>query len=200
MRSFRAMCGIMELAPRILHASFRKAWQMKRGSVWSDKSGSELESIIKNKQDFKQRLGAKVMEKIGKSKIEEWDISLVSKLLLEDPGLLKDVTEAKKAVEDVRKNRNEFVHEFPATLTQPVFDEFWKTVMTTLAKLADFCGSETQQLLEREQSKILNSQTIDHKKESQFNAEAERVKKEVRAIGLTLWAYPAEAHLQYIAT
>ena len=180
--SFRAMCGILELAPRILLDSFRKVWHIKTGNPWSDKSGEALQGMIKNKQDFKQRLGAKVMDKIAKSHIDQWDISLLSKLLLDDPGLLKDPKDAKKAAEDVRKIRNTFVHEFPATLKQDAFDAFWKATMTPLEKLADFCGAETRQFLEREQSKILTSQTIDPKKESQFSAEAERVKKEVRAI------------------
>ena len=170
------MCGIMELAPKIALASFRKAWQNKTGSPWSGKSGAELKAKIQNAAEFRKRLGKTVMDKIGKAHAEQWDISLLSKLLLEDPGLLKESSDASKALKEVRERRNSFVHEFPTTMSQTDFDEMWAAIMNPLSRLADFCGPDTKKLLDGEKTRILKSQTIDQEKESRFSAEA---KKEV---------------------
>ena len=71
------------------------------------------------------------------------------------------------AVQNLRRLRNEFVHELhlnPA-LTLQMFDEKWHSIMDLLTPLAKF-GS-VQQLLDSEANKIL-SQAIDAKMQREF--------------------------------
>ena len=180
-RSFRAMCIIMELAPRILVAVYRKAWQIDTKKTWSKDSGPELLNRIKNSQEFAKKLGHKILEKMKKADVESWDISLLARLLLDDPGILKVAKDASKAAKDIRSYRNSFAHEFPPTLTQDAFHEFWDGVMVSLRTLSDFCGQDIQNELERETSKILSA-GIDQEKEIKFSAEAQRVRNELEGL------------------
>ena len=136
--------------------------------------------MVKNAQEFEKKLGAKIMEKIAKAKVEEWDISLLARLLLDDPRILKDQKDASNAAAEIRASRNDFVHNFLSQrdLSQPDFDKFWRSIITHLSTLADFSGPETKKFLESEKKKILSG-GIDQKKESKFFVEAKRVSKEL---------------------
>ena len=84
--------------------------------------------MVKNAQKFEKKLGSKIMEDIAKAKVEEWDISLLARLLLDDPGIMRDREHASNAASKIRARRNEFVHKYSpkAELSQSDYKCFWR--------------------------------------------------------------------------
>ena len=61
----------LPLPPKVLLVAFEKSWKQTKDSQWSDRSGVQLQRMVKNAQEFEKKLGAKIMEKIAKAKVEE---------------------------------------------------------------------------------------------------------------------------------
>jgi hypothetical protein len=75
--SFRAMCGVMELAPYVLSTVLQAVWK-KRGKEWSAASGPDLQKQIQNKAELKKRLGPKILDKVDHCSLAESATSQLS--------------------------------------------------------------------------------------------------------------------------
>jgi len=134
-RYIRLMNVVTEVMARIFRASYQKEFE----NPWTQCSG---ELFFHNKfpdgsNSFRQ-LGCQYADKIKAGKIEEWDISLLSRLLLSMAGYLKG-TEHKCAVKTLRRERNILVHDFlpKQSLSENEFEEKWRIASKALNVLTD---------------------------------------------------------------
>ena len=97
-----------------------------------------------------RQLGKHLVDKIRAGKCEEWDITLLSVLLLNTPGYIKDKPDAKKAAQTLRDERNSLAHSADLlarqSLNEQEFNVKWETVKVALEVLVELVPSEKEAL------------------------------------------------------
>eukprot|EP00960_Hanusia_phi_P060082 764396-Hanusia_phi.AAC.2 len=118
---------------------------------WSREAGAE---IAKGLDDYSQRkLGKPLMTTLRSEGIERWDITLLTSLLIFDPGYIKNEQRV-EAVEILRAQRNQLAHSSTShlhELMQGEFNERWPLVRESLNVLISRYLEQDQQLKLNEQ-------------------------------------------------
>jgi hypothetical protein len=82
-----------------------------------------------------------LIDSICSGKRHEWDITLLSSLLLFTPGYVKGDASGKKALEALRKERNDLAHDADVlarlSLTEEQFQIKWEIVSASLKVLIE---------------------------------------------------------------
>ena len=134
-RYFCLMNVVKEVMAKIFRASYQKQFE----NPWTQFNG---ELFLHNKfpdgSNSLRQLGCQYADKIKAGKIEEWDISLLSRLLLSRAGYLKG-TEHECAVKTLRRERNTLVHDFlpKQSLSENEFEAKWRIASKALNILTD---------------------------------------------------------------
>jgi hypothetical protein len=177
-RCYRIQRALLELTPLVLTSVLKQAWMKKKGITWSPgTSGKELKSMIKREKDFEQRAGKQALQKLAKGEIDTFDITFFALLLVDDPALLPTKSAEAKAIKDLRKLRNELVHNLHSrpVISDQDFAQEWPKIISLLEQLAQYSGSDTRQRLDSEKDKILK-QGVDTKKQREFAIEFENMR------------------------
>eukprot|EP00960_Hanusia_phi_P043637 756169-Hanusia_phi.AAC.2 len=106
--NFKRFCKLLLGSGRDILAQVLQTCYMTSSKVsWSDGVG---ERIAEELDDYSQRkLGKALMTKLRSEAIESWDMTLLTSLLIFNPGYIKD-EEGVAAVETLRTERNELAH------------------------------------------------------------------------------------------
>ena len=108
--NFGRLCRLLlEVCPFVLLTAFRSCFESAEKRKWSQSCGANLLAAM---DDFSQRkIGKTATNKIKEGKCEVWDVSILCSLLLHSPGYLKSDSKMARAVEQLREQRNQLVHE-----------------------------------------------------------------------------------------
>ena len=122
-------------------------------------------------------LGQKGLRKIGEGIVESWDITTLARLLLDDPGLISRSSAQARAVNALRTQRNEFVHNLQSDskLSQADFDGKWREITQTLQQLVADIGAEARAQYEEELTAILR-EGVDLARAERFAGELEEMR------------------------
>ena len=127
---------LMHVGREVLMTLFQENYYKEEGKQWEQSCGP---SFLNSK--FPDRWSQSKLKKPGINSIlsgncHEWDITLLSSLLLFNPGYVQGDASGKKAVEALRKERNEICHSC-TSLTEEEFQSKWQIVSTSLEVLIE---------------------------------------------------------------
>ncbi len=101
---------LFNLGREVLMTLFKEYYYKKEGKQWEESCGpSFLDSYIPHRFD-QSNLRREGLDSIRSGKCHEWDITLLSSLLLHKPGFVLGDASGKKAVEALRNERNILSH------------------------------------------------------------------------------------------
>ena len=169
-RCSRIQRALLELSPLVLTSVLKQAWMREKGKAWSPvNSCKEIKNLIKSENNFIKKVGKSGLEKLAKGEIDKFDITFFALLLVDDPALLPPNSAEAKAIGDLRKLRNELVHNLHSrpVISEQDFAQEWPKIISLLEQLAQYSGSDTRQSLDSEKDKILK-QGVDTKKQKGF--------------------------------
>ena len=130
--------------------TFMESYHKEERSPWEASSGPAFLSS-KFPDAFSQRkLGKHLIDSIRAGKCSEWDITLLSSLLVIKPGYLQSNAKAKEAVEALRGERNSLAHSADLlarqSLTEEEFESKWGVVAAALKVLIDLLSGDQAEL------------------------------------------------------
>jgi serine/threonine protein kinase len=138
--NFARFCQLLlELTPTIMSSLFKSCFTASEGGRdWSASCGL---SLLDKMDDYnKRRLGKQALDKIVAGNCNDWDITLLSSLLLVKPGYMADNKLAKDGIESIRGARNDFLHSSQLakqSMSGYEFETNWKKVSSALEALID---------------------------------------------------------------
>jgi serine/threonine protein kinase len=132
---------LLVLGREVLMTLFKEYYCREEGKQWEESCGpSFLDSYIPDRFSQSQ-LKKEGIDSIRSGKCHEWDITLLSYLLLHSPGFVLGDASGKKAVKALRKERNIFAHKVwgcgQRSLTEEDFQSKWKNVSASLEVLIE---------------------------------------------------------------
>jgi len=140
--NFARYCRLlMDVGRDVLAAVFKGSYKKEKSNQWTESCG---QSFLNNKFPdgaSQRQLGKHLVQNIRAGKCEEWDITLLSSLLLNTPGYIKDKPDAKKAAQTLRDERNSLAHSADLlarqSLNEQEFNVKWGAINGALAVLLD---------------------------------------------------------------
>jgi hypothetical protein len=131
----------MDVGREVLMTLFKEYYCKEEGKQWEESCGpSFLDSYVPDRHS-QSKLRKHDIDSIRSGKCHEWDITLLSSLLLFRPGFVLGDALGKKAVEVLRKERNFLFHDVPVfvhmSLTDEEFQSKWKNVSASLEVLIE---------------------------------------------------------------
>jgi hypothetical protein len=167
-RCYHVQCYLFETSPKILAPVLHRAWRESTGNHYFKPQSGQFEPFLP--EGWEQRVGwGDGYRRIKDGMVDKFDITSFALILVDTPALLSE-REPASAVRDLRRLRNNFVHEIvgkSAELSQEAFDKLWTTITRHLSLLARWAGGDFENLLQRERNEIL-SQVIDKNKAEEF--------------------------------
>jgi len=151
---------LMTVGKEVMASIFRASYQTEFKKPWAQSSGdSFLHHKFPDGSNILRQLDPQYIDKIKAGKIEEWDVSLLSRLLLSVPGYLKE-TKAKNAVETLRRERNILAHDFLAkqSLSEKEFKDKWDIASGALNILTNQLSPAEKNEIELKIGEIVNAQ------------------------------------------
>jgi len=178
--NFARYCRLlMDVGREVMVTIFRASYQKEAGKSWS--GASFLNDKFPDGHSQRQ-LGKYFVDHIRAGKCEEWDISLLSSLLLFLPGYVKGIPRAKNAVEILRGERNTLAHSADLlakqSLSEKPFKEKWDIASGALDVLMDQLLPKEKKASELKIEKIANEQVRELDLEPLF----ERVNEDIKHI------------------
>ena len=140
----------MDVGREVLMTTFLESYHKEEGSPWEASCGPAFLSS-KFPDAFSQRkLGKHLIDSIREGKCSQWDITLLSSLLVIKPGYLQGNAKAKEAVEALRGERNNLAHSADLlarqSLTEEEFESKWGVVAAALKALIDLLSGHQAEL------------------------------------------------------
>ena len=138
---------LMDVGREVMDIIFNDNYCKQEKKEWLQSESCGRAFLDKNFDRVNQtKLGKTMVDKIRGGKCREWDITLLSALLLFTPGYLKENKAAKNAVEVLRNERNHLAHSHDLlanmSLNEQTFKEKWKLVGDALNTLIDLLKPE----------------------------------------------------------
>ena len=139
----------MDVGREVLMTAFLESYHKEEGSPWEASSGP---AFLNSKVDHysQRKLGKHLIDSIRAGKCSEWDITLLSSLLVIKPGYLQGNAKAKEAVEVLRGERNNLAHSADLlarqSLTEEEFESKWGVVAAALKALIDLLSGHQAEL------------------------------------------------------
>jgi len=151
---------ILEVGPEVMASIFRASYQEEYRKPWTSCSGhSFLHKEFPDGSNSLWHVGTPYFDTVSAGKCEEWDVSLLCSLLQKVPGYVKG-TQAKKAVNTLRSERNQLVHVLQAkkSLSGKDFKKKWDIAVGALNILMDKLLPAEKKELELKIDEIENAQ------------------------------------------
>jgi serine/threonine protein kinase len=130
---------LMDVGREVLMTLFKANYHKEEGAQWEESCGPSFVCAKFPDRFSQSNLGKHLIDSICSGKCHEWDITLLSSLLIFTPGYVKGNASGKKAVEALRKERNDLAHDAHVlarlSLTEEQFQIKWDIVSTALKVL-----------------------------------------------------------------
>ena len=168
----------VELATKTLARIFQQAWENKNARPWDDTCGK----LLASEQNSLKSLGSEGRKKLETGMIEAWDVTFLSKLLLDLPGLIKD-EHLLSLVKSLRILRNNFVHTIlnKGKLGVDEFKLMWIQISDPLDELAAMVGSDWREQCARDRDDIA-SEAFDTVRAEQLARALDNVRAELSEV------------------
>jgi len=158
--NFARYCRLlMDVGREVMVMIFQSSYQKEARKPWH--GVSFLNDKFPDGTSQRQ-LGKYFVDNIRAGKCEEWDISLLSSMLLFVPGYMKRIPRAKNAVEKLRGERNTLAHSADLlarqSLSQKEFKEKWDIAAGALDVLMDQLLPAAKKAIEDKIENIANEQ------------------------------------------
>eukprot|EP00960_Hanusia_phi_P009655 280802-Hanusia_phi.AAC.2 len=180
--NFKRFCKLLLGSGRdILAQVLQTCYVTTSKRSWSDGAGEE---IAKDLDDYSQRkLGKTLMIRLRSESIEFWDMTLLTSLLIFNPGYIKD-QEGVAAVEALRKERNDLAHSNILQEQEIENEEFnmrWNRVRLSLEALGKlFLKTEEQKL--RDQIQRIAEEKLSDSNLDDLLSPLETVQSQMKAV------------------
>ena len=131
--NFARYCRLlMDVGREVLMTLFKENYREEEGVQWEESCGPSFFGAKFPDRFSQSNLGKHLIDSICSGKCHEWDITLLSSLLLFTPGYVLGHASGKKAVEALRKERNDLAHDAHVlarlSLTEEQFQIKWEIV------------------------------------------------------------------------
>jgi len=181
--NFARYCRLlMDVGREVMVTIFRACYQKEAGKPWSESHGASFLNDKFPDGHSQRQLGKHCVDPIRAGKCEEWDVSLLSSLLLCVPGYIKCIPRAKDAVETLREQRNKLAHSADLlaklSLSEKQFKEKWEIASAALDVLMDQLLPAEKRASELRIEKIANEQV----RESDLEPLFQRVNEDIKHI------------------
>jgi len=180
--NFARYCSLLYgVSAQVMVNVFKASYQKEAGAPWDVKIAV---SFVNDKITglSHKKLGSLTVDKIRTGKCEDWDLTLLSSLLLFEPGYMKGISTARDAVEKLREARNYVAHHPHYQANQSIpkadFDQKWHIVSEALDVLIDQMSSKQQDASKRRIHEIKNEQI----RQSDVEASGEMLKEDMKRI------------------
>ena len=147
--NFARYCRLlMDVGREVLMTTFKENYRKAEGVQWEEACGPGFLDAKFPDDVSKRKLGKHLIDCIRSGKCTEWDITLLSSLLVFKPGYVAGNAVGKKAVEALREERNILAHSADLlarqSLTEAQFEHKWETVSAALKVLIDLLPGDHQ--------------------------------------------------------
>jgi serine/threonine protein kinase len=120
----------------VLAAVFKGSFKKEKNKQWTESCGQFfLNEKFPDGASLRQ-LGKRFVDNIRAGKCEEWDITLLSSLLMYTPGYINDNPEARRATNALREERNSLAHSADLfarrSLNELEFNDKWGSIKGAL--------------------------------------------------------------------
>ncbi len=139
--NFARYCRLLlDVGRDVLAAVFKGSFKKEKNKQWTESCGQSFLNHKFPDGASQRQLGKHLVNNIRAGKCEEWDITLLSSLLLNTPGYIKDKPDAKKAAQTLRDERNSLAHSADfarQSLNEQEFNVKWEAVKVELDVLME---------------------------------------------------------------